>query len=86
MPNYAQLVALERKFYAVPDLPNEPVRFGTTWTILSVIGLFFYIVPGVLIIIWRFKRYAKKYDEWKRQAADQEVEILKIMHDAQELL
>ena len=75
MPNYKEIVALEQQYDSlkVPFMPDIPVRFGLLWGILSAIGLFLYIIPGVVIIIWRLKRYSKKkkiydaeYAEWEK--------------------
>ena len=80
MTNYAQLVELENKYYAVPNPPLSPERFGMFWLIVSGIGLLMYVIPGVLIIIWRFVRYSKKYPEWEKQvkeSTDRKKEILK---------
>jgi hypothetical protein len=66
--NYAELKSLEGQYYSAkdPDYPVEPVRFGCLWLFLSLIGLVAFIVPGLVIIIWRFVRYSKLkkiYDE-----------------------
>jgi len=63
--NYAELVSLEKQYRAVPGPGTPPVRFGKIWLIISGIGLVFYIVPGVLIIIWRCVSYSKKDKKWK---------------------
>ncbi|MCL2217721.1 MAG: hypothetical protein FWB91_11985 [Defluviitaleaceae bacterium] len=85
MPNYAQLVDLERQYYAVPSTP-PPVRFGMIWLIISAIGLIAYILPGVLIIIWRFKRYSKLYPQWEAEATAARENELDILNRAQALL
>jgi hypothetical protein len=62
--NYAELVSLERQYNAVPGPGAPPVRFGKLWTIISGIGLFLWVVPGVIIIIWRCVSYSKKSKQW----------------------
>jgi hypothetical protein len=63
--NYAELVSLERQYNAVPGPGIPPVRFGKLWLIVSGIGLLFYVLPGVLIIIWRCVSYSKKNKQWE---------------------
>jgi len=68
--NYAELKSLEEQYYSIksinkPYYPIEPKRFGLLWGIIAVIGLA-WIIPGVIIIIWRCASYPKKkklYDE-----------------------
>jgi len=69
--NYAELKSLEAQYYSVknPSYPEEPVRFGMLWIIVSAIGLFIYVVPGVLIIVWRCVRYSKKKKTWDEEYA-----------------
>jgi hypothetical protein len=94
--NYAELKSLEEQYYAIPDpvLPTQdyvyPVRFGLLWGILTAIGLFLYVVPGIIIIVWRLVRYKKKVAEVepKRQvflARKKEAE-LEVMRKSQEIL
>jgi hypothetical protein len=75
--NYSELASLEKQYNAVPEPGVPPVRFGKVWLIISGIGLLLYVVPGVLIIIWRFVSYSKKnkkweadYDNWKNKQAE----------------
>jgi len=60
MPNYARLVELERVYYTSPPVaPDPPTLFGCLWIVLSLIGLVAFVVPGVLIIVWRIVRHKK---------------------------
>jgi len=80
IPNYAQLVELENKYNSIPNPPPAPVRFGMLWLIVSAVGLILYVVPGILIIVWRFVDYSKKLPEWQKQVAKiraKEKEIIK---------
>jgi len=70
MPHYEELVQLENMYCSSPpSKPNEPEKpsaFGVVWTIVAIIGLVIYVIPGILIIIWRLVRYKgvkKKYNE-----------------------
>jgi len=69
--NYAKLKSLEEQYYNVnnPAYPEEPIRFGTLWLIVSGIGLLIYVVPGVLVITWRLVRYSNKKKEWNEAYA-----------------
>ena len=60
MPNYARLVELERAYNVSPPVsPDSPTLFGCLWIVLTLIGLFAFVVPGILIIVWRAIRYKK---------------------------
>jgi len=69
--NYSQLASLQRDYEAVPRPGTPPSRFGTfrlfgipIWLIVALIGLFLFVVPGILIIVWRCVSYSKKDKEW----------------------
>ncbi|MDR0663801.1 MAG: hypothetical protein LBF80_06990 [Spirochaetaceae bacterium] len=60
MPNYARLVELEETYNISPPVsPDLPSEFGCLWMVLALIGLVFFVVPGILIIVWRITRSAK---------------------------
>jgi hypothetical protein len=60
MPNYARLVELEKTYNSsAPNSPDSPSGFGCLWMVLSLVGLFLFVVPGVLIIVWRIKKNKK---------------------------
>jgi len=70
MPNYAELVELESIYCSSPpskpDEPEKPSMFGFIWVILTIVGLIAWVIPGIIIIIWRIVRYSglkKNYDE-----------------------
>ena len=63
--NYNELVALEKQYNAVPGPGYPPVRFGKVWGVIAGIGILLYVVPGILIIIWRCVSYSKKYKKWE---------------------
>jgi hypothetical protein len=67
MPNYTQIAELERQYHSI-SAPPEPVRFGLFWLIVSAVGLLLYVVPGIIVIVWRFKRYASLYPQWEAEA------------------
>jgi hypothetical protein len=69
--NYSQLASFQSDYEAVPRPGVPPSRFGIfklfgipIWIIVSIIGLLLYVVPGVLIIIWRCVSYSKKNKQW----------------------
>ncbi|MDR0475531.1 MAG: hypothetical protein LBH43_17895 [Treponema sp.] len=77
IPNYSQLAELQRQYDSIPE-PNYPTpRFGypffrlfgfipvSGWTILIALGLFLFIAPGILIIIWRCVSYSEKKKIWE---------------------
>jgi len=85
MSNYDQLVDLERQYYAVPSIP-PPERFGMLWLIISAVGLLLYIIPGIVIIVWRFKRYANLYPQWEAESTAAREKERDILSRAQALL
>jgi hypothetical protein len=87
--NYAELKSLEGQYDSVrnPTYPEEvPKRFGCLWLVLSVIGLVAFVVPGVLIIVWRFVRYSKKKKVWDEAYAAYNKELEAAKNKRQELL
>jgi hypothetical protein len=80
MKNYSELASLQKKYEAVPSAPYPPSAFSLPWVIITVIGLAAYVVPGVLIIIWRITSTRKKREYYEQLAAKyhaQEEEILR---------
>ncbi len=83
--NYAELVELEKLYNTpLPSIPtppsfdeNEPKRMGFGWGILSVVGLLLYIIPGVIIIIWRLASYNKRVAKWKEKKDNYEKKSVK---------
>ena len=73
--NYEELVELEKQYYAplpsIPSIPqfnqSKPKRFGLLWGILAVVGILFYILPGIIIIIWRCASYNKRFKSWMNE-------------------
>jgi len=70
MQNYAELVSVEKQYYAVPGPKAKPVLgtapdvpFGFIWVILALIGLSCGGIPGIILIIWRFAACSKKESE-----------------------
>jgi hypothetical protein len=60
MPNYTKLVELEKVYNTSPPVsPDSPTAFGCLWIVLILVGLFAFIAPGVIIIVWRIVRYKK---------------------------
>ena len=88
MPHYDELVQLENVYYtSPPSAPSEPIKssaFGCLWFILIVAGLFAFVVPGIIIIIWRtvkykknkktyeeeYSLYKKNYEKWQKEYED----------------
>jgi hypothetical protein len=68
-PNYTELVSLEKQYYSIndPSCPIPPVRFGGIWIIISIVGLFIYIFPGLAVIVWRLVRYSEKKKEYNSE-------------------
>ena len=69
--NYSELASFHIEYDAVPRPGVRPSRFGTfklfgipIWMIVSIIGLLIYVVPGVLIIIWRCVSYSNMKKQW----------------------
>jgi hypothetical protein len=73
--NYIELKSLEEQYYSIndPDYPEEP-KFGCLWSVLGVIGVFLFVVPGVLIFILRGVNCSKKKKVWKEAYAAYEKE------------
>ena len=86
--NYAELKSLEGQYNSVknPNLPAAPSRFGCLWLILAVVGLFAFILPGVIIIIWRFVSYSKKKKVWDEEYATYSKELEAAKKKRQEIL
>ena len=69
-PNYAELVDLEERYYSLPrnipkNEPKKPKRFGVGWIILTVLGIGLYVIPGVVIIIYRYVTHSGKLKNWE---------------------
>ena len=70
--NYSQLASLQKDYESVPRPGTPPSRFGyfkvfgfiPIWLLIGLIGLLLYVVPGVLIIVWRCVSYSKKNKQW----------------------
>ena len=88
--NYAQLKALEEQYDSIPDpvLPPQdydyPVMFGCLWGLLTAVGIFAGIIPGVIIIVWRLIRHKKlmaevepKRQAWLAKKAEAEREVVR---------
>ena len=86
MTNYSQLVELEKEYYAVPSAPYKPVKYGTMWLIITGLGFLLYIIPGILIMKWRNKKYSMEYSEWEKQVAEQRSKKDEIIKRAYPLL
>jgi hypothetical protein len=56
------------------------------WLILSIGGLLAYIIPGVIIIIWRFKRYSKKIKIWETENEAYQAEYKAYMQEHDKIL
>jgi hypothetical protein len=86
--NYSELKSLEEQYYGVefPSPPDEPVRFGCLWLVLSVIGLFLFVVPGIAIIIWRCVSYPKKEKVYEQEYAVYKTALDDAEKKCQELL
>ena len=68
--NYAELVDLEERYYSLPCNipeyePKEPKRFGVGSIILTVLGLCMWVIPGIIIIVYKLVTYPKKYKDWE---------------------
>jgi len=79
--NYAELKSLEEQYYSInyPRCPIEPEGFGLKWIVIAVIGIMFYILPGIFIIIWRRSKSNEEkrlYDE-AYYAYRQEYDVVK---------
>jgi len=60
LPNYAKLVELEKTYnISSPVSPVSPALFGCLWIVLILIGLIAFIIPGVILLVWRIVRYVK---------------------------
>jgi len=60
MPNYAKLVELQNTYNISPPVsPVSPSLFGCLWMVLILIGLIAFVIPGVILIVWRIVRYVK---------------------------
>ena len=64
MPNYAELVSLERKYDAInPYHPGDQPK-KLSWLIAIGLGIF-YIIPGVIYVIVKSNSYPKRLAEWE---------------------
>jgi hypothetical protein len=95
MPNYKEIIALEQQYNSlkVPPAPYVPVRFGMLWLILTIAGILVYVIPGILIIIFRCVRYSKnkkiydaEYAEWEKSRDKILSEKKGILNSAKSLL
>ncbi|MDR1072100.1 MAG: hypothetical protein LBL45_00270 [Treponema sp.] len=98
IPNYARLAELQKQYDAVvyPEMPNP--RFGHPlfnlfgfipiggWAILAAIGVLLYVVPGVLIIIWRCVSYSKKSNIWDAEYVSCNIKKKEIIEQAKGLV
>lgn len=77
--NYAELKSLEEQYSAIKDpyYPDSPRFITIVWLILIGIGLFAYVVPGIILLIIHIIFYAKK----KKQFDEDYVSYTKKMNE-----
>ncbi|MCL2186804.1 MAG: hypothetical protein FWB86_13280 [Treponema sp.] len=75
IPNYKEIVSLENEYLSLKDPPPPPQdfktpSFGIIWFLLAAAGIFFGVIPGIVIIVCRLLHNKKKSAEIepKRQA------------------
>ena len=94
-PNYEELKALESEYYAIKDsaCPTVPPLFTKFWLIVTGIGLLFYVIPGIIILVVRIKKHSdgKKafdvlYPKWKEEVAANDAKRAEILAKAQALV
>ena len=82
-PNYERLRALEAEYENYPS-PGDPPR---GWDIVLIfIGLCFFFIPGILMIISNIKKMGPETEEYKRKLAEYNAARAKIVEQAQALL
>lgn len=84
MNNYNELVSLENQYNSIYD-PMMPEKFGRLWGIATIIGLC-WLIPGIIIIIWRCKKYAKEYPVWEEKMDENMRKRAEIIKRAKALL
>jgi len=87
--NYAELKSLEQQYYNVQnpaDTREYPQRFGCLWIILSIIGLFLFVAPGIAIIVWRFVRYSKLMKIYQEETVAYNKELDVVNNKRQEII
>ena len=74
MRNYEKLAALEKKYFSLSPPPPpkyepaKPKKISVLLIILSIVGLFIYVIPGlifILISVIKYVTYPNKLKKWE---------------------
>ena len=70
MPHYDELVDLEKRYNSLPCNipqyePEKPKKFSIGWIIFAILGICLYVIPGVIIIVYRLVTYPGKLENWQ---------------------
>lgn len=93
--NYSELKDLEQQYYSVntPTIWEAPRFITKLWVILIVVGLLFYVVPGIILLVVHIIKFKKdtelwnsRYEKYKVELAAAEKEQADILAKAQALV
>lgn len=93
--NYSELKDLEQQYISVntPTIWEAPRFITKLWVILIVVGLLFYVVPGIILLVVHIIKYKKdtelwnsRYEKYKVELAAAEKEQADILAKAQALV
>lgn len=97
MPHYNELANLEKRYYSLPDHipqydPKKPKKFSVGWIIILIIATIFYVIPGIILFLYRHVTYRRilakweyEHDLWERRDEIKNEEI-SIIRRAKELV
>lgn len=94
-PNYNELKSLEEQYYAIKDpyCPEAPHFITKLWLILIGIGLFAYVIPGIILLVIHIivhvkksKTYNEDYAFYARKSTEVHAKRKEILTKAQALV
>ena len=68
MTNYNELVSLEREYYSLPSIPNEPLKpekYSFFSKLIIGVGIFYLGIPSILVISSRSKKYPLELQQYE---------------------
>ena len=84
-PNYKELVSFERQYNAVDHPGAYPTINLKVWGIIVIIGLICYVVPGIVILVWRIISLNNKRKRWQEGIDNYDTECSEILKKARTL-
>lgn len=86
IPNYKQLTELEEKYWSIISIEPHIEKYGARWAVLTVLGIYCYVLPGLVIIACRMRKIKKSKKLHAEWAEKYNKEILEIHNMCLQLL